>query len=209
MQNPFLEFVNWYIVELVVMYVFFFLFFRYLNNKNAIDILFIFSIASVIIMYNVGLDKCWYVSTLCFPLGIILKKNEKEILNFLQKKYWIKLLSVILLFTLSLVCFLFEEKGFILIVVCRSWATLAFCLMIVVFITKITIKNKFLNFLGKHSYSTYLYHIMLLRPLKFIIDSNGIIAYIITLLVCSLALGMCFEYINKNYKRVLKIYKRR
>ena len=90
---------NWYLRELFILYVLFFLIYRFCSKRKS-SLLLLTTIALCIVLGALGYTRCWYASTLCFPMGIIVYENYDLLINRLcsVKGY----LMTLVLFTVGL-----------------------------------------------------------------------------------------------------------
>lgn len=176
----------WYIVEIFILYLLFYIVFRLVRNRNAACALYVVLTAVLIgFSLRLGHDKTtptqglwfhgewWYNTTLLLPAGILFAKWEKQILSFVRKFY-----VIVLIVSALLTAFLYKETLFML----RTkgyWVewdgyagykeklqTLAvqmpFVLLtvftVLVILQKIEFGNKILDFLGSIALELYLVH---------------------------------------------------
>ena len=74
---------NWYMRELLLLYVCFFIVFRFIRKHRNI-LLSILIILICIILYLNGYTRCWFASIVCFPMGIICHENIDKIIIYLK-----------------------------------------------------------------------------------------------------------------------------
>lgn len=74
---------NWYMRELMLLYICFFIVFRFVK-KYRIALLFTFIVIICAILYMTGYTRCWFASIICFPLGIVFYENIDLILDRLK-----------------------------------------------------------------------------------------------------------------------------
>ena len=74
---------NWYMRELMLLYICFFIVFRFVK-KYRIALLCTFIVIICAILYMAGYTRCWFASIICFPLGIIFYENINLILDRLK-----------------------------------------------------------------------------------------------------------------------------
>lgn len=151
--------INWYVTELLFLYLVFYFFYKYLSKRVANVIVTLICLGTVVVMWYIGMGNPWYGSTLCFPLGIIYAQNEKKFYLKLEKKY-----IVILGISIALICigiFLFfalDESSLIANLVGRNIASVSFCVAIIVILMKVRIGNRITDYIGTISYELFLVH---------------------------------------------------
>jgi peptidoglycan/LPS O-acetylase OafA/YrhL len=106
--------VNWYIYEITVFYILFFILFRRFSKRSAILIMTGISVIFIFIAYIIKMDNPWYGSTLCFPLGLLIKFKEEAIYTYLKLHYKrnIVLLGFLLLISIAFY-FLLNNNSFL------------------------------------------------------------------------------------------------
>ncbi len=175
----------WFIINIVILYIAFYIFFRHSRSENAAIIkLTVFTIIFVGISLLLGHDKSavrghwfmgewWYNTTLIFILGIIVAKYEVQLKVFASKLYPAKLIFFAVLLTGSyfLSEYLTQHFGYY-----AEWeghpgykeklisllGQTLLCIVFILFLLLINIKVRFGNpvnrYLGKMSYEIYLIH---------------------------------------------------
>lgn len=176
----------WYIVEILVLYLLFYIVFRFIRNRNAACA--VYGVCIVLLIFfslRLGHDRTtptqglwfhgewWYNTTLLMLAGILFAKWEKQILGFVRKFYSIVPIVAALLtaFLYKETLFMLQNKGY-----WYEWdgyagykeklQTLAvqtpFVLMavftVIVILQKIEFGNKVLDFLGAIALELYLIH---------------------------------------------------
>ena len=182
----------WYIVEIVILYIVFYLVYRFIKNRNtATVVMSVFVIAMIIgsLLLGHGADmscrfwfqgEWWYNASLLFIVGILAAKHRTRILEVVRKLY-----RVLLPISAGLAVFfyIFTEKAL------REWSywneypghpgykekflTLAFQLPFILFavitviliMLKVKFGNRVLKFLGTVSLELYLIHNLFLNGL--------------------------------------------
>ena len=104
----------WFIVEIAVLYLAFFLFFKFIKNKNlALIFMGVFVIALIIMSLLLGHDhktisggswfhgEWWYNTTLTFYIGMLIAKFRANILPTVKKYYYLFLSISIVLFAMT------------------------------------------------------------------------------------------------------------
>lgn len=73
---------SWYVATIVVLYLMFFLSFRYVPERYKALTVCLLSIVYIFVTQSIGYDRCWWVGTLAFPTGLLYAKYEKDISAF-------------------------------------------------------------------------------------------------------------------------------
>ena len=170
----------WYIVEIVILYIVFYLLFRIIKNKSiALILMFIFTGGMVGYSLYLGhgdswfQGEWWYNTSLIFPFGMLFAKHKEHIVDFMKHFYGLVLITVTVIFvalnkateyalnTYSYWSEFGTDKGYddklrCLIVQCPM--VLFFVLLVLLIGMKLRIGNRFLKFLGEISLELYLIH---------------------------------------------------
>lgn len=148
---------RWYIIELLGFYTIFFVSYKLLGNKGWIAIS-IFSGIFIVVAFLCGLTNPWYGSTLCFPLGMAYYKFQKntKTLSLGKRLFFIVLSGIILI--ISIAGFFLKDGTFFGNVICRSLASVSFCVALLLILEKISIENQYSKWLSNISYEIFLIH---------------------------------------------------
>ena len=158
---------------------------------------------------------------IAFPAGMIFEDNEKKIVEWLKRFYWLKLLAVISLF--ALMNFIANETmnfhnywseletgenlvydRFICFIV-QQPLVLLFMLMVIQIMMKFESINPVTQFFGHFSLEVYLMNLMVIRFFSFMIfhenntvriDSNrmNLVVYFLCVLIFTILSGMVFKF---------------
>lgn len=212
----------WYIVEILILYLLFFIVFRLIKNRNAACLVYgICLLLLIAFSLRLGHDKTtptqglwfhgewWYNTTLMMLAGILFSKWEKQILGFIRKFY-----GIVLIMSALLTAFLYHETLFMLQTkgywyewdgyagYKEKWQTLAvqfpFVLVtvftVIVILQKIEFGNKVLAFLGEIALELYLIHnlFLLYMPIR------NRVGYIIGCYAASIALATLLHLVDRK-----------
>lgn len=139
---------SWYIYEAIMLYIIFY--YVAAKKKNSKVILYI-NLIFVILLYILKFNPCWYLSTLCFYLGICIFKRKKIKVNFLY------LFVSLIVFTL-LMYFYYIFHSYYLKNIFGIFACLQWCIFIIFLLSYVpnTIELNVLKKIGEISYECYL-----------------------------------------------------
>ena len=160
LKEFFLE-TNWYVWEIVGLYVVFLICAKLFKPKMLCIVIFSISVLFVVTAFVFKIDNPWYGSTLCFPLGIYFYINE----NIIFEKYVITprykgciiLLSGILCITIALF-FALGEDSIIGNMISRNISAMSFTILVVFILCHFDIGNRMSVWLGNISYEIFLFH---------------------------------------------------
>lgn len=154
---------NWYLRELLLLYLLFFLIYKYVK-KNRIILLILCTIILSVVLYFLGYTRCWYASILSFPLGTVTYEYYDALTSRLKTVRGISLAIIITLIGFSQLIFekhlsllsilTFSQKELILGLF-NNFLCIGFLLIIVVLLQFFSFGNKIYTLLSK--YSTQLY----------------------------------------------------
>lgn len=198
----------WYIVEIVLLYILFYLFFRFIKKeKIALLLMGISNVLLIAVSLLAGhgdywfQGEWWYNSTMLFFLGMLFAKYRSGIISYVRKHYTKLLPVVIVLFFVFyfITADMLEKYGywteFSDITWVRSIADKALTLsvqlpMIIFFVAgvlllgqKVQFENGILRFFGSISLELYLIHNLFLRKFSSV---GGAGVYCLLVLVCSI-----------------------
>lgn len=216
----------WYIVEIAVLYLIFFLVFKFIKKENvaitAMGVLTaLLTVGSLLLGHGKDMScrywfmgEWWYNTTLVFFVGILIAKNEKAILSFAKRFYKLLLpLSIVLTavfgaltgFALNKYSYWAESPehmGY-----AEKFICLSFQLPMVIFavitlllvMMKIKFSNPVLKFLGSISLELYLIHNLFLEGLgdNTIANVTGPAIYAVLTVVLSIALATIIHFVDK------------
>lgn len=198
---------NWYVWEIILLYIGFFICFKYLKRPWNIISLFVFLTGFIIVAFILKIDKPWYGSTLCFGLGILY--GEKDGFRFSN----IKLYKYSSLFMLGGVVglaialfYVLGEQSVIGNPIARNVASVAFVLMTIGLLYRFKIGNNCSAFLGKYSYEIFLMHPLFIELLRPSIENDFIyaVAVIICTIVSAYAIKQAGRFLVNTSKNWIK-----
>ena len=210
---PIAEF-SWFIVNILVFYVIFWLLMHLCKKHYLMMILggFIWYILHFIFCYKMKYGGFWYVSSQLLVIGMFWALYEQNIINLFKKKYIIlTILSAGLFFIFSYLPSLISPNNklnYILVNLSPYLTRIFFVISILALFLKIQFGNKILNFLGKISLELYISHglFLILFRSKCVYIHNEFIWSISVLagtILFSYGLHILFQAILNVYKRTV------
>lgn len=195
--------VNWYVWEISALYLVFFILFRYFQKNRAIIILSSLSVIFVVAAFFMDIANPWYGSTLCFPLGILLKHYEKAFTGLLNNKYFRNIVVAALVLSVSIASFfILGDKSFIGNVIGRNAASLSFCILVTLVLFRVELRSSLTGHLGRVSYEIFLIHPLFIGLLHSRIESS-ILLYV-TVIALTVALAFALQPLNRRIKSILQ-----
>ena len=210
----------WYIVEILILYLLFFVVFRLIKNRNVACLVYAVCLCLLIAFsLRLGHDtttptqglwfhgEWWYNTTILMLAGILFAKWQQQILGFVRKFYGITLLISVLLtaYLYNRTMYMIQNKGYWYewpgyAGYKEKWQTLAvqspfvliFVFTVIVVMQKIEFGNKILDFLGAIALELYLIHnlFLLYMPIR------NRVGYIIACYAASIALATVIHYVD-------------
>lgn len=197
---------NWYIYELAFCYFIFYISYKlFKGKKKAIIVLIIIALASIIAMI-IKLPRVYYISELAFPIGILCFEYKDKINEFINKRFILTLLSIILIGIISIFAFFVEEYT-ILDWLLHNLLFIPFYFILLLLCNYIKIENKIIKFLNRISLELYLYQFVVMNIISKIMQMYNLnrgLGYIFTVLVVDIVLAFCMSKCNNISKQKLK-----
>ena len=171
---------HWYIVEIVVLYILFYFFFRFIKNERLAMALMSVAVALLVVGslllghgYYWFQGEWWYNSTLIFCVGMYVARYEEKVVKAIKSAYpfWVAMFAVLFVAFFSATKYMLSHHGYwtessVSMGYFDKFATLAvqlpmeffFIALVLSLLFKIKFQNKALAFLGKISLELYLIH---------------------------------------------------
>ena len=166
---------RWYITELIVLYLVFYIGYRLAKNNGWIVVL-LMSVVIVIGAFYVGVDNPWYGSTLCFPLGIIYFEHKEWTNGLKAATRWGAVGGLFVIMAVSMLGFFVYENTFFGNVIARNVASVSFCMIVILMLEVVSIGNTYSEILSVISYEVFLVHGYVIGSMKEI----GLTDYVFT-----------------------------
>lgn len=185
----------WYLKIQLLFYVFFYISFKFIKNKNiSIVLLIVLTVIYYILAWQFNLKSYWYNTCLFFPIGILLARFKEYILPLIRKWYIIVLSGLVFLSTFIII-YLFGRMNLDFII--DGIYMISFNTFIIGLYMSIS-NSHFLKIFGKYSMEIYLSHLLLLNwDLFGIFDSNNGYTYLLLLIATLLFSVPVFIISNK------------
>ena len=211
--NP-IAYYSWFIVNILVFYVVFWLLMNFCKNHYLMMILggFIWFIIHTLFCKTMQYGSYWFISSQLLVIGMFWAVHEQKIISLFKKKYT----TVIILSVEFFLLFFYINKTslpvnnlFRILKISSPFLTnIFFVLSVLVFFLKIKIGNRVLDFLGEISLELYISHGLFIITLrnKYIYIDNELIWSISVLagtILFSYGLHILFQTILGNYKRTI------
>lgn len=224
---------GWYMAEILILYLAFYVLFKYLKNKDVALVLLIAVTLFIIIAsmdngHDLGSNshwfkgEWWYNTTIVFVMGLLFARFREYIISSFKRFYWVYLT----IFTvLTFVGFHYEEiirkrygyylESYVIDSINSSTVTLlSQSIMVLISTTwvlllnmKLSINNKVLSFLGAISLELFLAHGLFV---KYVFDFDRVEKFFVygIVLVCGIVLGsMAYLIDSFILKKIAALYK--
>ena len=205
---------GWFVNSIIVLYVIFYVSFKKKDSKSSFYML-TFLILVYIFWKAYQNHGDWeYVSIMAFLLGVFWMKNRAFIDKFIEKNYFVFLVSFsILMYVFRHYEAIMKNIGltnkYVYYGIVGNLCTMIFVVYFLLLTNKLDFSNKYLDFLGDISFEIYMIHGLVMHYLgKFLVSSsvNDVIYTIVVLLV-----SIVFAYyikkliivIEKNFMKVV------
>ena len=200
---------GWFVDIIILMYIFFYLSFKFFQNKF-LSIVFntIFIICYICLAIKLGYNFWWYNSVLAFAIGLIWAKNQNKIDRFLEKYYFIVIVLVTVLLFVShrydiLLKYLHIEDSYSYALAANLDNIIFTIYFIIVFLKKINFSSVYLNLIGRISFELYMIHGLVISMLAKIFVSSRVNDVLFTLFVLIISLILAW-IVNKIDKRIIQ-----
>ena len=200
---------GWFVDIIILMYIFFYLSFKFFQNKF-LSIVFntIFIICYICLAIKLGYNFWWYNSVLAFAIGLIWAKNQNKIDRVLEKYYFIVIVLVTVLLFVShrydiLLKYLHIEDSYSYALAANLDNIIFTIYFIIVFLKKINFSNVYLNLIGRISFELYMIHGLVISMLAKIFVSSRVNDVLFTLFVLIISLILAW-IVNKIDKRIIQ-----
>lgn len=146
----------------------------------------------------------WYDTALMFPLGVVIALYKDEVLSLLSKRYWVcavaALIGFVVIFNLPLArfglcgaCFKQNALGVLLM------------LMIMLFTMRIKVESKPLEWLGRHVFPIYMYHMFFFLLAKVILGKCVVVSehlLVLSVLLLTLTTAILYKFWRISPSRI-------
>ena len=200
---------GWFVDIIILMYVFFYISFKFFQNKFLSIVLnTIFIIGYICLAIKLGYSVWWYNSALAFVIGLIWAKNQNKIDRFLDRYYFIAIILVTVLLFFShkyniLLKYIHLEDSYSYALAANLDNIIFTIYFIIVFLKKINFSNMSLILLGSISFELYMIHGLVISILEKIFVSSRVNDVLFTFFVLMISLILAW-IINKLVNRFIQ-----
>ena len=197
---------GWFVDIIILMYVFFYISFKFFQNKFLSIVLnTIFIICYICLAIKLGYSFWWYNSALAFVIGLIWAKNQNKIDRFLDRYYFIAIILVTVLLFFShkyniLLKYIHLENSYSYALAANLDNIIFTIYFIILFLKKINFSNVYLALIGRISFELYMIHGLVISILEKIFVSSRVNDVLFTFFVLLISLVLAW-IINKLVNR--------
>ncbi len=189
---------NWYIFDVLVLNFITWLIISISFFKERIKfipyVMFVATIMLAVTLRLLGKEGWWYNTLFCYPAGMLLSCNKKELEKFCKSYY---LLALIL--SAGLFGVFYYLGGSVLYNICACF----FCLTITLISMKVKIGNKVLLWIGNHLFWIYIIQRLALQMISLIPVSNPFLFTICAFLLTVILSVIIERFINYIERRII------
>lgn len=144
---------SWYVFAILILYFIFYITAKFLKERFFILGIVLFCIFYIIWCLGFEYDRCWYISILAFPFGIIIGKYENVIYNFWNRKICYYITVPLCLAFIAFLVYMKNEYAYMIVYLFIPFIFM--CLFVRAKVEKLC-KLKFIAFISGISYEIYL-----------------------------------------------------
>lgn len=189
---------GWYILEIIVLYIVFYIACKVFNKKHNNIVLFTLfaTIIMNIIMYIAGYDTCWYRSNLCLTMGMFTALKEHKINKLISKRKALSIFVLSITFVIGFILCQFIDNR-ILNCILFQLTLLVLQLDIYAVLIKFSFKGKIINWLGKNSLYIYILQAIPIYFMKYVYMINNPYLYTFIVINATIILAYIYKGIEK------------
>ena len=193
---------GWFVDIIILMYVFFYISFKFFQNRFLSIILnTIFIVCYICLTIKLGYGFWWYNSILAFVVGLIWAKNQNKINRVIDKYYFITIILITILLFFShkydiLLKYIHMEDSYSYALASNLDNIIFTIYFIIVFLKKINFSNVYLSLIGRISFELYMIHGLVISMLEKIYTPSRLNDVLFTLFVLIISLILAW-IINK------------
>lgn len=201
---------SWYVLVQILLYILFWLVFSIPNIDTRLQIVMV--LVGELCLWGIfsvtGFSSIWYISNLCFVLGIVCVFYESPIQRLLHEHWGAALICAVACFALfsgvPLLSRNIDLGNELLNPICRMISTQAIVCIVICLLSHIRIVGNIWSFLGELSLEIYLIHGLVITALYRVpwVAEKSILWTVLTIVV-SVGLAWPIRNVNKRIKQLL------
>ncbi len=195
-----LDCVMWYVVVTLMLYMAFYLIYKYLDTPLSHIVLVIFIMNYSVTCYLFHVHTYWFMTTFAFPIGIITEYYNKYTVHFARRYRPHLIVAAAFTFMISYYVVYMNINGYALI--CTYISSFSFLLIVLCILLTYRLQSRLFNALGIISYELYLVHNKVINP--HVINTFGesqylIVVFIALVVILSVVLHKALRYLIVHF----------
>lgn len=188
------NFLDWFIVVILLEYCIFFVAWALCKRSEQKLILysFIANIVVFIFFVQLGLTERWYNGLMLFPVGMLIARNEDSIAEFFRRKWLIKLIINLVLFSILGVVFVIY-KGQLWADIVKGIAGISLSIFLCGVFVRYKLESPIMRYVGRDSLYYYIIHLNVMLILEKIGLTSVVWNFYLTILI-TILLVWVFKY---------------
>lgn len=162
---------TWFLFCTMASYMVVWLAFKFMRGRFSISAVCILGMLVYIGIVSRYRPIWWYDTALIFPIGVIVALYKDEVLSLASKRYWIcsvaASIAFIIFFNLP-----WNHLGLYGACFRQNALGVLFMLIVMLFTMRIKVENKPLEWLGKHVFPIYMYHMLFFLCAKILVGTS-------------------------------------
>lgn len=183
---------TWFVYTLLLHYLFFYLCFRLVHSSKIwipIACIWLLSLGFIAFAYIKGFQRCWWVTTLSFPTGVLYGQYKLKLLSIIRNTW------TILLGMISVVVIILSKIEILLLI---PYIIIPLVVVVIFSYLGIIFTHPILSFLGSISYELYLLHGIFINLFKSeAININSPFIYSLAVIITSISVAFLLHVISK------------
>mgnify|MGYP004648965571 CR=1 FL=1 len=156
LPQKYFEITNWYIWELIVLYIFFFLIYKGFTSKKIRTCLIVLaSVVLGIVFALSGTVVAWYYSIWGFAFGVIFTEFFEKVIDFIHK--WYGIIVIVSFIFAGFGGYALLSENAVMSYITRNFFDIACLMILILLIEQIRFENGIIRFLTTYSLEIYLY----------------------------------------------------
>lgn len=168
------------------------------ENRKRVTIISCIFLVYVLVLKVTRISDYWYLSVMCYPLGIMLANKDSFVSYEMQNKkincllcvggFWVSVALLILSKNLSII---------------KIIVAMSFSISLYIYSNIFEVKTKILAWVGSNSFEFYLFHLLVIQCLYGLVNINWEL-YIISVFVGSFSLVFSYNLVKNKIEKYFK-----
>ena len=176
----------WFVFAIVYLYLAFYLCTRFRSKSAIIVSLFVLVSATIILLRQVGYDRCWWVSLLAFPTGCLYSMFQERVNGILFKNRFAYCIAMAVAIAGVAICYFLHIE--IMYSISHIFIPIALALVVIQLPIE-KLNNKVTAHFGLISYEVYLCQLIAMDGLQLFFPSMTPLLYVLSTLALTVVLA--------------------